>query len=320
MMIISQRNDQTAGIVFLLVPEFSMLAFTCALEPLRAANDLAGKELYSWATCAVSRDPVVASNGIEITPDLTLPEALGADAVFVCAGSGVQRNTDPRMIAWLKAAGRRNTVLGGICTGTYLLARAGVIGDRRTTIHWDNMASTREQFPQLEISPALFEIDGDRYTAADGLASLDMMLNEVRNAHGTELATAIRDRIMYDRIRDSDEQQRVAITQRIGTSQPRLLEIISLMEANIEEPLSLAELACHCGVSRRQLERLFRRYLHCVPRRYYLEMRLQRARQLLLQTNIPVLEVAMTCGFISAQHFSKCYRETFGLPPSHERH
>ena len=162
-------------------------------------------------------------------------------------------------------------------------------------------------------------MDIDRYTSAGGTGPLDMFLHEIRNAHGADLASAITEQFMCDRIRDKHDRQRVPLTQRIGTNQPKLAEAVALMEANIEEPMTLDELSFHVGLSRRQLERLFQRYLQCVPTRYYLELRLERARQLLLQTSMPIVDIALACGFISAPHFSKCYRDTFGLPPRDER-
>jgi len=148
---------------------------------------------------------------------------------------------------------------------------------------------------------------------------MDMMLSEVRTMHGNQLAMRISEQFMCERIRDQHDRQRVPLTQRIGASQPKLAEAVSLMEANIEEPITLDELSHHVGLSRRQLERLFQRYLHCVPTRYYLELRLERARQLLLQSSMPIVDIALACGFISAPHFSKCYRDTFSLPPRDER-
>jgi transcriptional regulator GlxA family with amidase domain len=188
-----------------------------------------------------------------------------------------------------------------------------------STIHWENLAAAREEFPHLVLSPELYEIDRKRYTCAGGIAPMDMMLSEVRTMHGNQLAMRISEQFMCERIRDQHDRQRVPLTQRIGASQPKLAEAVSLMEANIEEPITLDELSHHVGLSRRQLERLFQRYLHCVPTRYYLELRLERARQLLLQSSMPIVDIALACGFISAPHFSKCYRDTFSLPPRDER-
>ena len=209
--------------------------------------------------------------------------------------------------------------LGAICTGAYLLARADVLGGYRCTIHWENLASLREEYPDINVTSELFEIDRDRYTCSGGVAPLDMMLNLIEAEHGSTLAVAISEEFICERIRGKNDRQRIPLTHRLGTSQPKLVDAISLMEANLEEPMSLDELSRHVGLSRRQLERLFQKHVHCVPTRYYLELRLARARQLLLQTSRPIVDIAFACGFVSAPHFSKCYRDRYGVPPRAER-
>jgi len=313
------KANATAHIGFYLVPQFSMIAFSSAIEPLRMANQLTGTEHYSWSLISSDGEPVQCSNGISIACDHAAGNRERFDAVFVCSGINIHRIEDEPGILWLKQLDKSETVLGAVCTGTHMLARADLLNDRRCTIHWENLASTREQYPHLVISPELFEIDNDRYTCAGGTAPLDMLLCEIRNKHGADLATRISEQYMCERIRDQNDRQRVPLTQRIGASQPKLAEAVSLMEANIEEPMTLDELSHHVGLSRRQLERLFQRYLQCVPTRYYLELRLERARQLLLQTSMPIVDIALACGFISAPHFSKCYRDTFSIPPRDER-
>ena len=181
------------------------------------------------------------------------------------------------------------------------------------------MASLREEFPEVIVSPELFEIDRDRYTSSGGTAPLDMMLNLIHRQHGSHLAVAISEEFICERIRGRNDRQRVPLRLHLGTSQPKLVEAVSLMEANLEEPMNLDEIARHVRLSRRQLERLFQKHLHCVPTRYYLELRLARARQLLLQTPMTIVDVAFACGFVSAPHFSKCYRDYFGFPPRDER-
>lgn len=311
--------ESSARIGFYLVPQFSMLAFSSALEPLRMANQLSGQSLYRWSLISSDGRPVESSNGIVFDVEHSAQTRERYDAVFVCSGLNVHVVQDDQGIQWFRQLDKQGTVLGAVCTGTYLLARAELLNDYRSTIHWENLAAAREEFPNLVISPELFEIDRSRYTCAGGIAPLDMMLSEIRNRHGSDLATRISEQFMCERIRDQHDRQRVPLTQRIGASQPKLAEAVSLMEANIEEPMTLDELSHHVGLSRRQLERLFQRYLHCVPTRYYLELRLERARQLLLQSSMPIVDIALACGFISAPHFSKCYRDTFSLPPRDER-
>lgn len=311
--------ESTTRIGFYLVPQFSMLAFSSALEVLRMANQLSGQTLYRWTIISSDGQSVVSSNGIVFSVSHGAQTRERYDAVFICSGLNVHLVQDDIGMQWFRQLDRQGTVLGAICTGTYLLARADLLNDHRCTIHWENLAAAREEFPNLVISAELFEIDRKRYTCAGGTAPLDMLLSEIRNQHGTNLATRISEQFMCERIRDKNDRQRVPLTQRIGASQPRLAEAVSLMEANIEEPMTLDELSHHVGLSRRQLERLFQRYLHCVPTRYYLELRLERARQLLLQSSMPIVDIALACGFISAPHFSKCYRDTFSLPPRDER-
>ncbi len=296
-----------------------MMAFASAIEALRMANQLSGEALYSWDLISSDGAPVACSNGIVLSAAFAAGTRERFDAVFVCAGLDVHKVDDAPLGEWLRTLAARRATIGALCTGTWLLARAGVLEGYRSTIHWENLAGTREQFPAQVFSAELFEIDRDRYTCAGGTAPLDMMLAEIRERRGVVLSARISEQYLCERIRDRHDRQRIPLVRRIGAGQPKLAEAVSLMEANIEEPMTLDELSHHVGLSRRQLERLFQRYLESVPTRYYLELRLERARQLLLQTSMPIVDVARACGFISAPHFSKCYREVYSLPPRDER-
>ncbi|MDX1514097.1 MAG: GlxA family transcriptional regulator [Gammaproteobacteria bacterium] len=304
---------------FLLIEDFSLIAFSAALEPLRMANRLSGRVLYDWPLITVDGKPVNASNGLPISPDTDIKHCGPLDMVLICSGETVHE-VDERPIAfWLRKLVMQKVRIGAICTGSFLLARADLLNGYRCTIHWENMASLREQFPDIIVSSELFEIDRDRYTSSGGTAPLDMMLNVIHRDHGGHLAIAISEEFICERIRGTNDRQRIPLRLHLGTSQPKLVEAVSLMEANLEEPMSLDELAQHVGLSRRQLERLFQKHLNCVPTRYYLELRLARARQLLLQTSMSIVDVAFACGFVSAPHFSKCYRDYYGIPPRDER-
>lgn len=306
--------------VFWLMPNYSMIAFTNAVETLRMANRLAGKMLYEWRIVSLHGEQVTASNGLEINGQGALFEQTRPrDVVIVCGGVDVDRVVDKDVIAGMKQLARDKHIIGALCTGTYVLAHAGLLDGYRCTIHWENLASLRDQFPNAIISAELFEIDRDRYTSTGGTAPLDMFLTLIREHHGQALAAAISEEFVCERIRGKNDKQRVPLRHQLGTSQPKLVEAVSLMESNLEEPMSLDELASCVGLSRRQLERLFQRHLQCVPTRYYLELRLNRARQLLLQTSKSIVDIAFACGFVSAPHFSKCYRDFFGVPPRDER-
>ena len=312
-------DSRPRAVVFVLVPDYSFLAFSSAVEPLRMANRLHGEKLYRWRVVTAGGTPVASSNGLFVRVDGDLRLVDTADLVIVCAGEQVQRQVDKGCITALRRLAQRRVPLGAVCTGSYLLARAELLSGYRCTIHWENLASLREEYPDITVTSELFEIDRDRYTCSGGVAPLDMMLNLIQAEHGGPLAAAISEEFICERIRGENDRQRIPLRHRLGTSQPKLVEAISLMEANVEEPMSLDELSRHVGLSRRQLERLFRKHLRCVPTRYYLELRLSRARQLLLQTARPIVDIAFACGFVSAPHFSKCYRDHFGVPPREER-
>lgn len=304
---------------FVIVPSFSLIAFSSALEPLRMANRLRGERLYEWRVLSKDGAPVASSSGIVMTPDGDVSQAGDMDLVLVCAGEQVHLANDKPLLGSIRKLAQKRIPLGAICTGSYLLARAEVLNGYRATIHWENLASMREEFPDIVLSQELFEIDRDRYTCSGGTAPLDMMLNMIGTRHGADLAVAISEEFVCERIRGRNDRQRVPLRLHLGTSQPKLVEAVSLMEANIEEPMGLDELAQHVGLSRRQLERLFQKHLACVPTRYYLELRLAKARQLLLQTSMSIVDVAFASGFVSAPHFSKCYRDFYGIPPRDER-
>jgi len=304
---------------FVLLPRFSMIAFSLVVESLRLANRQSGKSLYAWPIFSIDGKPVAASNGLVLQPDGDLEAAARLHTVALCGGIDVQKVDDKRLFNWLRRMDRQGADIGGICPAAHVLAKAGLLDGHSCTIHWENLAGFVEEFPQLDVTNELFEIDRKRFTCAGGTAALDMMLNVIALQHGHELAAAVADQFMHERIRDQHDHQRMSLPARLGVRHPKLLSVIEVMEKHLEEPLSRASLARQVGLSTRQLERLFRKYLNRSPARYYLELRLNRARLLLLQTNMSVIDVALACGFVSASHFSKCYRDFFGRTPRKER-
>jgi len=304
---------------FFLVPYFSMIAFTCAIEPLRTANRLSGQLLYKWRTLSVDHEPVQASNGITLIPDNSVYNIGAPQVLFVCAGLLADQFRDKKFFSWLQQQARRDIPLGGICTGSLILARAGLLDDHRCTIHWENVEGFAEEFPGLDIMATLFEIDHKRFTCSGGIAPLDMMINSIAMDHGEDLAIKVAEQMLHNFVRHPHDTQRMSLQHRTGISHPKLLAAIAYMEAYLENPYSLHELSEAVGLSSRQLERLFKEKLGKSPSRYYLELRLERARLLLRQTSMPVLQVAIATGFTSAAHFSKCYRDYFKRTPSTER-
>lgn len=305
--------------VFVLMDNFTMLCFSAAVESLRIANRTAGKELYRWTIVGEAGDETTCSNGCAFRLDDTLPELERDDTVMLCGGIDVQEATTKRLLNWLRREARRGATIAGLCTAGYTLARAGLLDGKKATIHWENQDSFAEEFDEVELTKSVFVIDGNRITTAGGTASIDLMIKLIAQDHGEELANSVADILIYSAIRTDQDTQRLSIPTRIGVRHPKLSRVIQMMEQNIEEPISPSLLAKEVGMSTRQLERLFRRYLSRSPKRYYMELRLQKARNLLMQTDMTVINVALACGFASPSHFSKCYRSHYDTTPYRER-
>ncbi|MCY4051780.1 MAG: GlxA family transcriptional regulator [Gammaproteobacteria bacterium] len=314
----SRLKKRTARYGFLLLPGFSITPFAAALDPLRMANRLSKEDLYKWVLLGESKHPVISSSGLKLKVT-ALKHSGQLDTVFVCGGVHIENCVSKTVRDWLRIQAKRHVKIGALCTGSYILAEAGLLGGYRCTIHWENMASLMEKFPELIVSPVLFKVDRNRYTCAGGIASMDMMIHLIALHHGTTLANEIAEEFMLERVRDQNDRQPSSLRILLGGRQPKLAEAVIYMEANKEDLLELGEIAGHIGISRRQLERLFRKYLNCSPVEYYKRLRLIQARQLLQQTSMSISEVSITCGFNSSNYFSKCYREHFNYPPSSER-
>lgn len=304
---------------FLLLQNFSMIAFTNAVEVLRMANYLSRKDIFRWSLYSFDGAPVSASNGLAISGTCALNDHDMPDILFVCGGVEVDKAIGSAIVHLLQSVAQKKVALGGLCTGAYALAQAGLLDGYRCTIHWENYSAFREMFPQVAFTDELYVIDHDRYTSTGGTAPLDLMLRIISPQVGRRLAAEISDQFIVNRIRDGNEHQHISLAARLGYNHRALSEAAALMEANMEEPLSLEELADMVVLSQRQLQRMFRAHLGITPTQYYLNLRLRRARELLLQTGMSVMEVTIACGFQSSCHFSKAYRNLFGHPPRMER-
>lgn len=305
--------------VFVLLDNFTLLCFAAAVESLRIANRMADRPLYEWTVVGEGGEVVTCSAGSRFQLDGPLGDLDRDDTVLVCSGIDVQQAATKRVLNWLRREARRGPRIGGLCTASYVMARAGLLDGKRATIHWENHDSFAEEFPEVTLTKSVFTIDGSRMTTAGGTSSIDLMLSLIAKDHTEELANAVADQLIYSSIRTDQDTQRLSVPTRIGVRHPKLSQVIQMMEANIEEPISPSILARDAGMSTRQLERLFRRYLSRSPKRYYMELRLQKARNLLMQTDMTVINVALACGFSSPSHFSKCYRAHYDTTPYRER-
>ena len=295
-----------------------MMTLASALEPLRVANRLARRNWYTWSLHSVNGAPATGSNGVNIAVDFGLEEIDPNALLFVCGSMNPGSPAWRGVMTWLRRQNARGVALGALGTGSYLLARGGLLEGRRCTIHWESLPVVAEEFPSLQFSSHVFEIDRDRYTCAGGTAACDLILQIISDHLGDRLSGMVADSILHA-ARGRQDEQRLSIPGRFGVRHPKLMSVIRSMERKIEEPVRPSALAEEAGISTRQLERLFRRYLDRSPKRYYMELRLHRARNLLLQTEMSIIDVALACGFSSPSHFSKCYRTLFERTPYHDR-
>lgn len=304
---------------FALLPKLTMLALASAIEPLRVANQIARCELYNWFTMTVDGQPIQCSNGMQLIPDHKL-DVVPRDAdVFVCAGIEPASTIDRAVTSWVRYQRRLGSQVGSICTGGFTLAEAGLLEDKRFTLHWENHPSFLELFPDLLPTINLFEIDGPVMTAAGGSAAADMMLHLIEQKHGGAFATMVADMCLHGRSHVDATPQRTSWSAVLNSRNPTLIEAVQLMHENLEEPLRLEAIAAHVQISRRQLERSFKTHLGIAPRGYYTDLRLGRAYALFCETNMSVSAVAAASGFNSSANLSKLFRAKFGVTPMHFR-
>lgn len=315
------QNKKVTKIGFLLLDHFTMIALASSIEPLRMANQLSAEELYSWQLISENGQAVTASDGLSLSADFSMQDAPQFDFIFVAGGLDITRAFSSKQVSWLQQKSRQNVTIGGICTGAYVLAHAGLLNDHQCSIHWECLTALQENYPKVKSNNQLFSIDRNRLTSSGGSAPMDMFLTMIARQHGAKLSSAVSDMFICERIRGESDVQRMPLRQvnNGGSCTPKLMDVIQLMENNLEEPIELDEMAGFVDVSRRQIERMFHKYLECSPSRYYLRLRLDRARQLLKQSNMSIVEISTACGFISTPHFSRCYRKHLGVSPRDDR-
>lgn len=312
-----KRATQRFG--FLLVSNFSLIALSSAVDPLRLANMALQRRMFEYVTIGVTSEPVVSSDGISVLPDEEMGKSSEFDAVFVLGPNPIPRRGSGEIVRWLRQLATRGIVLGGIDTGSYYLAKAGLLNGYRCTIHWEDRETLLEEFPQLHVSRRLFEVDRDRFTCSGGVSPLDMMTFILRRPPGSrELAQQVSDLLVAHQ-RSHDENQSLPLRYRYANIPSVVLDALELMENNVEEPLTPGEIADYLKISRRQLERLFQVHLQTSPARKYLDIRLANARLSVLRTNRRIDEIALSCGFLTSAHFITKYRELYGKTPQSER-
>lgn len=306
---------KTNHFVFLLLENFSHLAFSCALEPLRIANLVSGQTLYRWSLASPDGVSATCSNRSVTLVNMGLDPMSRVDRLFLISGIYPQNSAEPRVLNFLRRERAAGTPIGAICSGAYVLAKAGFLNGVKTAIHWEYHDLIEEEFPAVELVRNVFVASEKFITASGGTAAADLMLHLIAKEHGNDLAVAVADQMCYNAVREGTAAQRVSMQSRHGMRNAHLARAIAILEEHVDEPISPFDLAEELGISTRQLERLFGKFLNTSPKRYITEMRLHRARNLIVQTEQSITEIAMACGFNSTSHFSKVFRSHFGISP-----
>jgi transcriptional regulator GlxA family with amidase domain len=316
-MVICAPDPQQIGI--LLLDHFSVIAFSCTVEPLRAANLVLKKKVYDWRVYSPDGKPVLASNGLSINVHGSIDAVDSCPMVIVCSSFDPHLYATKRVISWLRKLARQGTLLGGVETGSWVLARAGLLNGYKATIHWDNQSSIEEVFPEVILTNNIFEIDRDRFSASGAAAAMDMMLHFIGRQHGLAVASAVAEDFIYNRMRGSETPQRLSTSQKYALRNHKLRRLTDLLDSQLERRVDVSELANTSRLSARQVHRLFKTHLGMSPQAYHRKLRLQRARDMLRQTELTVLEIAMASGFTSSSDFSRVYRRTFRQSPHEDR-
>ena len=307
-------------LAFLVAPQFSMMSFSAAIEPLRSANRLVGRPVYEWQVVSTDGRAVEASNGIRIPVDCALAALARPDMLVVCISlEPEQWSADRKVLHELRRLAQHGCRIGAISSGAFVLAEAGLLSGRAATVHWEYAEAFRLRFPRIALVPDLYVVDREIFTCSGGTAALDLMLHFIREHLGVALAVSVAEQFMHPRIREHGDRQRMDVDDRHGLRDPKLAAAVRQMEQALEEPLPMTALARRAGASVRQLERLFQSRFGTTPTRFYVRMRLERARTHVLQGSRPVREIALECGFGSTSHFCHAYRAAFQTSPTADR-
>ncbi len=305
---------------FLLLPGFSMIAFSSAIEPLRLANKILQRPVFRYRCSSIDGLDTAASNGLSLRVDSDVETVGKTDLMVVCGGDGVENVRIPPSVSQaIRRLAHGGVSIAGICTGPYVLAELGLLSERTCTIHWEYAEILQERFPTLHRRDTLFERDGGMLTCAGGAAAMDLMINFIAEDCGIDISGAIADLALHQDVRLGFENQRKSPGLFRHIDDSRVQDCVRIMEEHLEEPLSAADIAKRAGITVRQLQRRFRRTFDETPMDFYLKLRLEAARRLITRTSMPIVDIAVTCGFTSASHFTRRYRHHMGVNPIDDR-
>lgn len=308
-------------LVILVTPYFNLAATMSFLDPFRAANYLTGSTKFQWRVLSLDGGLVPSSSGLAIeTEAMTETGVLKPDLVVVSSSWTPEQSYSDVMTTTLNRWAREGATVGGIDTGAFVLANAGLLKDRKATAHYEHIDALIEMAPNLEVCEDLFVIDGRLFTCCGGIAASDVAFHYLSDYCGADIANAAARYVFHHDVRGAGRSQNPPSIEPFGHVTPGTVrKAIDLMEANLEDPIPIPEICRRVAISQRQLSRLFAQHVQKTPVEYYRDIRLDRARGLVTQTEMKLSEVAAASGFNSQVHFSRCYQQKFGLPPKRDR-
>lgn len=321
-----ERPDEIPRLLsFFLTEEFSLQSFSSGLAVLHLANEILGEQAYKWRIVTALGTPAISSCGVHVSADVSIEQereflvgACRPSLAVICGGNGMTRGTR-ELVTLLRECRLYRVPIAATGGAISIPANAGLLRGRRCAVHWEHFPSFFEQYRDIEPTQTLFEVDGDFLSCAGGMAAFDLFLQIVNSDYGRIMVDKVCEKSLSDRPRDVGERQRLPLQTRLGFAHPGLVKVIEQMEANLAEPLRLSDLVPASGLSRRQVERLFDQEFGRSPAKYYLEIRLEKADLLIKHSSLLVIEIAIACGFTSASHFSKAYKERYGATPQRRR-
>ncbi len=314
-----QRADQSLGVTILVLPDASLMSLAATLDPLRAANRISGSECYRWQVVSPDGQPVATSSGLPVQVDGRFLPQESRDLLIVVAAFNVARHVAPSVLAAVRQGARRAKLVGGVEAGSWVLARAGLLDQRRATTHWEDLEDFAARFPQVRAIPDRWVIDGPVFTTGGAAPTLDFMLALIRARQGFDAALNVASLYVYEEMRLASDAQPLVSLGRVGQMDSRVAQAIGIMEAHLDNPLPIAGIAGQLRCSSRTLEGLFRDIVQTSPAAYYQSLRLQAARRLITDTDLGMAEIAVRTGFASIASLSRAFRRRFGHPPTAAR-
>jgi transcriptional regulator GlxA family with amidase domain len=313
--------DAPLSLLVIVTPNFNLNATMGFIDPFRVSNYLEGRIYFRWQIASTAGGETIASNGISIeTRALAEIQNEAKDVVIISSSWAPETYNSASLHAALRRWARSGSTLGALDTGAFILAEAGLLAGKRATVHYEHIDALKELYPEVEASEDLFVSDGKRITCCGGSAAVDLALHIIRHAHSDALANAAARYLFHQSLRPQGSPQNPGPAEPLGSTAPGAIKrAIKIMEENLENAVSIPAICNRIGISQRQLDRLFARFVRKTPAIYYRDIRLDRARGLVTQTDLPLSEIAAACGFSGQVHFSRTYRGRFGLPPRNDR-